>query len=194
MKTQTQSIYRVSVQDDSILEERVIGELVRVLMGRPSKIVGLAIIKNGDREGAKFFTDHYEAMDEFCSTYNLERDTVVRSSAMSSLLSFPESEDKEIQGFYDHLISNGFKIEHTGGGCTWWAKYFDDGTYIAVTQEADKEICREHMEELGVLVGLYHGDDCEGEYFSSGNISGATSLVNVLLTLGESKIFKLTVK
>ena len=183
MKTNTRSIYQIKCND------RTVGELVEVLMGQPSKLVGHAIIQNGDKEGAKFFDDYDDALTTFCNVYCVERDEVTKSSYWINLLSFPESDDKEIQGFYDHLQNLGFQIEQTGGGCTWWAKYFLDGHYIAITQDGQKEIHREHMDDCGILVGLYWGDDCEGEYFDSGDVSGAFALVNVLNTLKESKMF-----
>lgn len=158
-------------------------------MGKPSKLVGHAIIQNNDKEGARFFDDYDDALTTFCNVYCVEREDVTRASYFTNVLSIPESEDEEIQRFYDHLVNLGFEIEHTGGGCTWWAKYFLDGTYIAITQDGHKEINPEYLEDCGVLVGLYHGDDCEGEYFDSGTISGAFALVNVLNTLKESKQF-----
>jgi hypothetical protein len=183
MKTETRSIYQIKVND------KTVAELAEVLMGRPSKLVGHAIIQNGDKDGAKFFDDYDDALTSFCNVYNLDRADVTRSSWWTNVLAVPESADEDIQSFYDHLVNIGFKIEHTGGGCTWWAKYFLDGTYIAITQDGHKEIHAEHLEDCGVLVGLYHGDDCEGEYFDSGTIAGAFALVNVLNTLKESKMF-----
>jgi len=183
MKTNTRSIFNIKVND------KVVGELVEVLMGQPSKIVGHAIIQNGDKEGAKFFDDYDDALTTFCNVYCVERDQVTKSSYWANLLSFPESADEEIQRFYDHLQALGFEIEQTGGGCTWWAKYYPDGHYIAITQDGHKEINREYIEESGILVGLYWNDDCEGEYFDSNTVSGAFALVNVLDTLKTSKMF-----
>ena len=187
MKTETKSVYQIKVNDN------VVGELVRVLMGRPSKLVGHAIVQHGDYENAKFFDDYDDAITSFCNVYNVERDDVTRASYFTTVLSVPESEDEEIQRFYNHLQSLGFNIEHTGGGCTWWSLYFEDGDYIAITQDGHKEINREYLDDCGVLVGLYHGDDCEGEYFDSDTISGAFALVNVLVGLKRSKLFTLTV-
>lgn len=187
MKTTTRSIYQIKVN------ENVVGELAQVLIGRPSKIVGHAIIQHGDKENAKFFDDYDDALTSFCNVYNVERDDVTRASYFTDVLSFPESEDEEIQQFYDHLKNLGFKIEHTGGGCTWWALYFEDGDYIAITQDGHKGIHREYLDDCPVLVGLYHGDDCEGEYFDSDTISGALVLVAVLVRLKQSKIFTVTV-
>lgn len=188
MKTETRTIYQIKVN------ESVVGEFASVLIGRPSKIVGHAIIQHGDKENAKFFDDYDDALTAFCNVYNVERDDVTRASHFSNVLSFPESDDEEIQGFYDHLYKLGFQIEHTGGGCTWWALHFEDGDYIAVSTEADKEIRREYLDDLGISVGLYHGDDCEGEFFNSHTVSGAFALVNVLVDLKRSKMFTLKAK
>lgn len=188
MKTETRTIYQIKVN------ESVVAELASVLIGRPSKIVGHTIIQHGDKDNAKFFHDYDDALTSFCSAYNVEREDVTRASYFSDVLAFPESDDEEIQGFYDHLYKLGFNVEHTGGGCTWLALYGEGDTYIAISQEADKEIRREHMQDLGVSVGLYHGDDCEGEYFNSETISGAFTLVNVLVDLKRSKIFTLKAK
>ena len=183
MKTETRSIYQIKVND------KTVAELAEVLMGRPSKLVGHAIIQNEDKEGAKFFDDYDDALSSFCNVYNLDRTEVTRSSYWTNVLAFPESADEDIQGFYDHLVNLGFNIEHTGGGCTWWSKYFLDGHYIAITQDGHKAIHREYLDDCGILVGLYWGDDCEGEYFDSSDVSGAFALVNVLNTLKESKMF-----
>jgi hypothetical protein len=183
MKTKTRNIYRIKCN------EKTVGELVEVLIGSPSRVVGHAIIQNGDEENAKVFSDYEDALTTFCNVYNVERDEVTRASWYANVLAVPESDDKDIQKFYDHLVNIGFDIEHTGGGCTWWSKYFLDGTYIAITQDGNKEINPDHLDDLGILVGLYHGDDCEGEYFDSSTVSGAFALVNVLNTLKESKQF-----
>lgn len=107
----------------------------------------------------------------------------------ANFLSIPKSDDQEIQGFYDRLIGLGFKIEHTGGGCTLWAKYFLDGTYIWVSQELEAKIDRDLLDKIWVTVGLYHGEECEGEYFDSPEISQAVAFVNMLVRLKESKLF-----
>ena len=194
MKTKTRSIYQVKAGN------RIVGELVGVLMGRPSKLVGHAIIKDGDKDGAKFFDNYESAVTEFCDTFNIygvvESD-VYRHSYWTDVHSFPESDDLEIQGFYDRLENLGFKIEHTGGGCTWWAKYFDDGQFMAVTQDGDKQIFRDHLKECGISIGLYSGneeDSEEGEYFASETVEDALATLNVLSALKDSKVFDINRK
>ena len=194
MKPKTRSIYQIKAND------KIVGELVEVLMGRPSKTIGHAIIKDGDRDGAKFFDNYESAVTEFCDAFNIygvvESD-VYRNSYWTGIHAFPESDDQEIQGFYDRLENLGFKIEHTGGGCTWWAKYFEDGQFMAVTQDGNKEIYRDNLKECGILIGLYSGkeeDGDEGEYFDSENVQDALTILNVLNALKDSKVFDINNK
>lgn len=183
MKTKLRNLYRIKCN------EKTVGELSEVLIGTPSRVVGHAIIQNEDQENAKFFSDYDDAVTTFCNVYNVERDEVTRASWYAGVLSFPVSSCDEVQSFYDYLEGLGFEIEHTGGGCTWWAKYYLDGHYIAITQDGNKDIYEENLEELGVSVGLYWGEDSEGEFFMSHTIEGARGLVDVINTLKESKMY-----
>jgi hypothetical protein len=56
------------------------------------------------------------------------------------------------------MIAAGYRLEHTGGGCLTWAKYFDDKSYIWICDEGNGpgDKLDEHY-----LLGLYisNGDD-----------------------------------
>lgn len=45
-----------------------------------------------------------------------------------------------INQFYDALNADGFKVENTGGGCTAWAYWIDEDSFICVTQDLSHDI------------------------------------------------------
>lgn len=78
--------------------------------------------------------------------------------------------------FMKAVEAMGFRVEHTGGGCTAYARYFESSTpqadqvggegednhVIAITQDSNATILDEYMDSVGIYIGLYRG---EGEAY-----------------------------
>ena len=194
MKTETKTLWSLTATGSKA--DAKLAELAEVWIGNPSQMIGYSIIQRGDKESAKFIPDYEDAVRTVCNVYCVEEDTVYRSASFARMTRIPTSDDREIQSFYDHLERLGFTITHTGGGCTAFYKEWNVGTeepvFIMVTQEANAEIDREYMEELGISVGLYANGDMEGEFFLTHEVGEAASQIEVLSRLMDSKIFTVT--
>jgi hypothetical protein len=194
MKTETKTLWSLTATGSETTKK--LAELVEVYLGNPSKMIGYAIIQNGDHSNGKFIEDYEDAVRAVCNVYCVEEDTVYRSASFARLTRIPTSEDREIQSFYDHLERLGFTITHTGGGCTAFYKEWNVGTkepvFIMVSQEANAEIDREYLEELGISVGLYANADMEGEYFLTHEVGEAVAQIEILCRLMDSKLFTVT--
>lgn len=194
MKAETKTLWSLTATGRST--DKKVAELVEVYFGQPSKMIGYAIVQNGDQSTAKFIEDYEDAVRTVCNVYCVEEETVYRSASFARLTRVPSSTDSEIQGFYDYLVGLGFTITHTGGGCTAFYKEWNVGTqspiFVMVTQEANAEIDRECMEELGISVGLYANEDMEGEYFYAHEVNEARAQVEMLTQLLNSKLFTVT--
>lgn len=194
MKAETKTLWSLTATGSET--DKKLAELVEVYFGNPSKMIGYAIVKNGDKSSAKFIEDYEDAVKAVCDVYCVEEETVYRSASFARMTRIPTSEDVEIQSFYDRLVDLGFKITHTGGGCTAFYKEWDVGTkepvFVMVSQEANADIDREYLEELGISVGLYVNDDMEGEYFFTHEVGEALAQIEILCRLMDSKLFTVT--
>ena len=179
-------------------EEKKIGELVEVYFGKPLKMIGYAVIENDDQSNAQYFDDYEDAVDKCVHRFKVVRDDVYRSAYFARVCRKPESDDEEIQGFYNLLSEEGFNIDHTGGGCTAWRLDLNEGTpdhfYIMVGMDGNADILRAHLDDCGISVGLYRDHDGEmcddgGEYFIATEVSCAVAQLQLIMRLIGSQVF-----
>jgi len=102
------------------------------------------------------------------------------------------------QTFIKAVEALGFHVEHTGGGCTTYVRYFkvatpdeervggegDDEHVISITQDGSADIKDEYMESVGIDIGAFRGEgdayydpECEVFYKSHNNCGDALNCV-----------------